>query len=72
MKWQIFQLRLAYLLNLIRLSNLTVNVFALALIPGGRVISDLEPAQVLKFDLRNYTYDNKVQWVAARLYQSNN
>ena len=38
-------------------------------IPGRRVISDLEPAQVLKFDLRNYTYDDKVQWVAARLYQ---
>lgn len=38
-------------------------------IPGSRVISDLEPAQVLKFDLRNYTYDDKVQWVAARLYQ---
>ncbi|MFT6951935.1 MAG: hypothetical protein ACJAUL_003091 [Paraglaciecola sp.] len=38
-------------------------------IPGRRVTSDLEPAQVLKFDLRNYTYDDKVQWVAARLYQ---
>ncbi|MGO4894355.1 hypothetical protein [Flavobacterium sp. W21_SRS_FM6] len=38
-------------------------------IPGSRVISDLEPEQVLKFDLRNYTYDDKVQWVAARLYQ---
>ena len=38
-------------------------------IPGSRVISDLESAQVLKFDLRNYTYDDKVQWVAARLYQ---
>ena len=38
-------------------------------IPGSRVISDLEPAEVLKFDFRNYTYDDKVQWVAARLYQ---
>ena len=38
-------------------------------VPGSRVISDNEPAQVLKFDLRNYTYDDKVQWVAARLYQ---
>ncbi|GAC35233.1 hypothetical protein [Paraglaciecola polaris] len=38
-------------------------------IPGSRVISDHERAQVLKFDLRNYTYDDKVQWVAARLYQ---
>ncbi len=37
--------------------------------PGGRAISNLEPAQVLKFDLRNYVYNNKVQWVAARLYQ---
>jgi hypothetical protein len=33
------------------------------------VISDEEPAQVLKFDLRDYTYDGQVQWVAARLYQ---
>ena len=38
-------------------------------VPGSRVISDIEPEQVLKFDLRNYTYDDKVQWVAARLYQ---
>jgi hypothetical protein len=38
-------------------------------VPGSRVISYNEPAQVLKFDLRNYTYDDKVQWVAARLYQ---
>jgi hypothetical protein len=37
--------------------------------PGERVISDQEPAQVLKFDLRDYTYDSQVQWVAARLYQ---
>lgn len=37
--------------------------------PGSRVISDEEPAQVLKFDLRDYAYDGKVQWVAARLYQ---
>ena len=37
--------------------------------PGERVISDQEPAQVLKFDLRDYTYDGQVQWVAARLYQ---
>lgn len=25
--------------------------------------------QALKFDLREYTYDGAVQWVAARLYQ---
>jgi hypothetical protein len=37
--------------------------------PGGRVISNQEPVQVLKFDLRDYTYDGDVQWVAARLYQ---
>ncbi|MDP2255550.1 MAG: hypothetical protein Q8K05_05760 [Polaromonas sp.] len=37
--------------------------------PGERTISDQEPAQVLKFDLRDYTYDGQVQWVAARLYQ---
>ena len=37
--------------------------------PGGRVISNQEPVQVLKFDLRDYVYDGHVQWVAARLYQ---
>ncbi len=40
--------------------------------PGERTISETshtEPAQVLKFDLRDYAYDGKVQWVAARLYQ---
>ncbi|MEO5660721.1 MAG: hypothetical protein ABIQ90_13145, partial [Polaromonas sp.] len=37
--------------------------------PGGRVISDQQPVQSLKFDLRDYTYDGSVQWVAARLYQ---
>lgn len=37
--------------------------------PGGRVISNREPVQVLKFDLRDYAYDGHVQWVAARLYQ---
>jgi len=37
--------------------------------PGGRVISNQEPVQVLKFDLRDYAYDGRVQWVAARLYQ---
>jgi hypothetical protein len=38
-------------------------------VPGGRVIEDHEPAQLLKFDLRDYVYDGRVQWVAARLYQ---
>jgi hypothetical protein len=37
--------------------------------PGGRLISHAEPVQVLKFDLRDYVYDNHVQWIAARLYQ---
>ena len=37
--------------------------------PGGRVVQNEAPAQVLKFDLRDYTYDGRVQWVAARLYQ---
>lgn len=37
--------------------------------PGERTISDQEPPQVLKFDLRDYVYDGRVQWVAARLYQ---
>ena len=37
--------------------------------PGGRVIQNEEPVQVLKFDLRDYAYDGRVQWVAARLYQ---
>jgi hypothetical protein len=37
--------------------------------PGGRVISNQEPVQLLKFDLRNYVYEGQVQWIAARLYQ---
>ncbi|MBC7859941.1 MAG: hypothetical protein H7Z39_14470 [Burkholderiaceae bacterium] len=37
--------------------------------PGLRTISDAQPAQVLKFDLRHYVYDGAVQWTAARLYQ---
>jgi hypothetical protein len=46
--------------------------------PGERVIDDAEamtaePAtevtKTMKFDLRAYTYDGEVQWVAARLYQ---
>ncbi|MEO5672818.1 MAG: hypothetical protein ABIR26_19180 [Ramlibacter sp.] len=38
-------------------------------LPGGRAISQHEPQQVLKFDLRDYAYDGEVQWVAARVYQ---
>jgi len=37
--------------------------------PGGRVISNQAPVQLLKFDLRDYVYDGQVQWIAARLYQ---
>ena len=37
--------------------------------PGERTISSEAPAQVLKFDLRDYVYDGQVQSVAARLYQ---
>lgn len=40
--------------------------------PGERTIAEASgqaPAQVLKFDLRDYVYDGQVQWVAARLYQ---
>ena len=49
--------------------------------PGERVIDDADPmaaelapgsigaTKAMKFDLRAYTYDGEVQWVAARLYQ---
>lgn len=37
--------------------------------PGQRVIAAEADAPTLKFDVRNYTYDGQVQWVAARLYQ---
>lgn len=37
--------------------------------PGERVIRDEVPPRPLKFDLRVYAYDGKLQWVAARLYQ---
>jgi hypothetical protein len=37
--------------------------------PGERAISGGESAQVLKFDVRNYTYNGQVQSLAARLYQ---
>lgn len=36
-------------------------------LPGQRAMSPETPA--LKFDLRAYTYDGQVQWLAARLYQ---
>ncbi|MEO7159015.1 MAG: hypothetical protein ABIX00_00610 [Polaromonas sp.] len=37
--------------------------------PGERITSEQSPAQVLKFDLRNYVYAGEVQLLAARLYQ---
>lgn len=37
--------------------------------PGLRRVSGDADAQPLKFDLRNYVYDGRVQWMAARLYQ---
>ena len=43
--------------------------------PGERLIDDPEPTtdekatKAMKFDLRAYTYDGAVQWVAARMYQ---
>ena len=37
--------------------------------PGERIISSQSPPQTLKFDVRNYVYEGRVQWLAARLYQ---
>ena len=37
--------------------------------PGERRVDDEDTAKAMKFDLRAYTYDGAVQWVAARLYQ---
>ena len=41
--------------------------------PGERMVDDVDDAatatKAMKFDLRAYTYDGAMQWVAARLYQ---
>jgi hypothetical protein len=37
--------------------------------PGERVIGSRQEPERLKFDLRCYTYDGAVQWMAARMYQ---
>ena len=37
--------------------------------PGERVIGSRQQPELLKFDLRCYTYDGALQWTAARLYQ---
>lgn len=39
------------------------------MVPGDRVIGSHENPQLLKFDLRLYTYRGAVQWTAARMYQ---
>lgn len=37
--------------------------------PGQRVIGTRDNPQLLKFDIRNYTYNGQIQWTAARMYQ---
>lgn len=37
--------------------------------PGERVIGNAENSVLLKFDIRNYSYDGVVLWTAARMYQ---
>lgn len=39
------------------------------MVPGDRVIGTHENPELLKFDLRLYTYGGAVQWTAARMYQ---
>ena len=39
------------------------------MVPGDRVIGSQENPELLKFDLRLYTYGGAVQWTAARMYQ---
>lgn len=38
--------------------------------PSRGIIPDPQPAQMLKFNLRDYAYAGRVQWVAARLDQT--
>lgn len=37
--------------------------------PGERKVSETDPRQAMKFDMRAYTYEGAVMWLAARLYQ---
>jgi hypothetical protein len=37
--------------------------------PGERKVSEADPGQAMKFDMRAYTYEGSVMWLAARLYQ---
>ena len=39
-------------------------------LPGARAVASEQSLQPMKFDLRDYVYQGQVQWVAARLYQS--
>ena len=39
------------------------------MVPGDRVIGSHAQPELLKFDLRLYTYGGSVQWTAARMYQ---
>jgi hypothetical protein len=39
------------------------------MVPGDRAIGSHENPELLKFDLRLYTYGGAVQWTAARMYQ---
>lgn len=39
------------------------------MVPGERVIGSQDNPELLKFDLRLYTYGGDVQWTAARIYQ---
>ena len=39
------------------------------MVPGERVIGSREDPRSLKFDIRTYAYDGRVQWIAARMYQ---
>lgn len=37
--------------------------------PGSRVSGTVDNPETLKFDLRSYVYNSRVQWTAARVYQ---
>ncbi len=37
--------------------------------PGERIAGTPDTPEAMKFDIRQYTYEGKVQWTAARMYQ---
>jgi hypothetical protein len=39
------------------------------MVPGERISGSKDNPQSLKFDVRCYVYDGKVQWMGARMYQ---